>query len=97
MMRAAAEREAINMPVQGTAADIVKLAMIELHKKIKSGELKGNLIMQVHDELVLEVADEHVSEAMQQMMEVMESILSIGGISLKVDIHAGKDWALAKG
>ncbi len=97
MMRAAAEREAINMPVQGTAADIVKLAMIELHKKIQSGELPANLIMQVHDELVLEVADEHVTEVMEQMTEVMESILSIGGISLKVDVHAGKDWALAKG
>lgn len=72
MMRAAAEREAINMPVQGTAADIVKLAMIELHRKIESGEIPGALIMQVHDELVLEVADEHVPQVMRQLAEVME-------------------------
>jgi DNA polymerase-1 len=97
MMRAAAEREAINMPVQGTAADIVKLAMIELHRKIGTGEIPGRLIMQVHDELVLEVADADVPLAMAKLAEVMEGILSLGGISLRVDVHSGKNWAEAKG
>lgn len=96
MMRAAAEREAINMPVQGTAADIVKLAMIQLQKEIHAGNIPGQLIMQVHDELVLEVPNAWVPEAMQKLADVMEGILSIGGISLKVDVHSGKNWTEAK-
>lgn len=72
MMRAGAEREAINMPVQGTAADIVKLAMIELHRKIRLGEIPGKLIMQVHDELVMEVSDAEVSTTIRKLTEVME-------------------------
>ncbi len=97
MMRAGAEREAINMPVQGTAADIVKLAMIELHRKIRLGEIPGKLIMQVHDELVMEVSDAEVSTTIRKLTEVMEWILSLWGISLRVDVHSGKNWAEAKG
>ncbi len=96
MVRAGAEREAMNMPVQGTAADVMKLAMIELDQQLEAG-LPGQLLMQVHDELVLEVPREHETELTEKLRTILEWVLQLDGIDLKVDIHSGDNWATAKG
>lgn len=96
-MRGAAEREAINMPVQGTAADIIKLAMIAFQEKIEHSYPTAALLMQVHDELVVECPKELAEEISLLLKSTMESILVIDGITLKADVHTGIDWASAKG
>ena len=96
MMRAGAEREAMNAPIQGTAADVIKLAMIEIDRRIADG-LPGKLLMQVHDELVFEVKNDQKEALEAEVREVMEGVLSLNGITLKADIRSGSDWASAKG
>lgn len=71
--------------------------MIEIETKIQTGELPGQLIMQVHDELVLEVPQSQVESSIATLTQVMEGVLSLNNIRLKVDIHAGANWAEAKG
>ena len=95
MIRSAAEREAINMPIQGTAADVIKLAMIEIDTYIRQNNCKSRMILQVHDELVFEIhkTEKNVFEA--KVREVMEGIFS-GKVKLTVDIHSGGDWTQAK-
>jgi DNA polymerase I len=97
IMRGAAEREAINMPVQGTAADIIKLAMIAFQEKIEHSYPNTALLMQVHDELVVECPKELAEEIALLLKSTMESILMIDGITLKADVHTGDNWASAKG
>jgi DNA polymerase-1 len=97
IMRGAAEREAINMPVQGTAADIIKLAMIAFEEKIEHSYPTTALLMQVHDELVVECPKELAEEIALLLKSTMESILIIDGITLKADVHTGDNWASAKG
>jgi DNA polymerase-1 len=72
IIRGAAEREAMNMPVQGTAADIMKLAMIEIDREIQSNNLPGKLLMQVHDELVFEVASEDATALESGIRRILE-------------------------
>ena len=95
-VRGNAERQAINAPVQGTAADLMKLAMIRLHRELETGGLPARLLLQVHDELVLEVADGTVAEAAALARSVMEGVAHLR-VPLKVDIGSGKSWAAAKG
>lgn len=97
MMRAGAEREAMNMPIQGTGADVVKLAMIEITKRLKDSPHLGHLIMQVHDELVFECPKAHAAELESIVREVMEGVFLHPRVKLKVDIHSGDDWSSAKG
>ncbi len=94
-VRGNAERQAINAPVQGTAADLMKLAMIRLHRELESGGLPARLLLQVHDELVLEVADEAVAEAAALARGVMEGAAQLR-VPLKVDTGTGASWAAAK-
>lgn len=96
MQRRAAEREAVNMPIQGTAADIMKLAMINLHRALAEHGLSGRMILQVHDELLLEVPEEEVAETTAVVCEIMENAYPLD-VPLKVDAHSGTNWGELKG
>lgn len=90
-IRARAEREAINMPIQGTASDIVKISMIEVNKALKAEKLKTQMIMQVHDELLFEAPEDEVEKAMKIIKDKMESAVKLS-VPLIVEIHAGNNW-----
>jgi DNA polymerase-1 len=90
-LRQSAERQAINAPMQGTAADIIKRAMIDVDAWLRSSKTPARLIMQVHDELVLEVADEAVPTLVQQLREHMARAAALA-VPLKVDVGIGLNW-----
>ncbi len=90
-VREAAERMAINMPVQGTSADIIKVAMINLHREMEKRRLKSKLLLQVHDELVFEVPEEEREEMCQLTPQVMSTALELS-VPLKVDVKIGSNW-----
>ncbi len=94
-VRQAAERMAINMPVQGTAADIIKLAMIRIQDEITRRHLQSKMIIQVHDELVFEVPQREIESMKQLVQEIMPSAMEIG-IPLKVDMKIGRNWGEAE-
>lgn len=91
MIRVAAERLAINMPIQGSQADIIKLAMLEINRRLKSENLRSFMILQIHDELIFEVPNEEVETMSLLVRDVMENIMSLK-VPLTVDIHVGKNW-----
>ncbi|MCC6916720.1 DNA polymerase I [Nitrosomonas sp.] len=86
-----AERAAINAPMQGTAADIIKLAMISVHRWLAEVQLQSKLIMQVHDELVLEVPEAELSVVKENLPRLMESVLKLN-VPLKIETGTGKNW-----
>ncbi|MBA7643533.1 DNA polymerase I [subsurface metagenome] len=88
----AAERMAINMPVQGTSADIIKIASVNLHREMEKRGLRSKMILQVHDELVFEVPPEEVELMKQLVAEIMPQALKLS-VPLKIDIKLGKNWA----
>ncbi len=90
-MRAFGKRVAMNAPIQGTAADIMKLAMINVHKRLKSERLDAKIVMQVHDELVVEAADRDVQRCKEILREEMENVASLS-VPLTVDVTSGKNW-----
>jgi len=90
--RKAAERRAINMPVQGTAADLMKLAMINLHTALKGVRDRVKLLLQVHDELVLEVRESFLHEAAELLKHAMEDVYPLA-VPLPVSLEAGPNWA----
>lgn len=92
--RQGAERAAINAPMQGTAADIIKLAMISVHNWLVNDQLKTKLIMQVHDELVLEVPDAEVEIVQANLSQLMENIGTFD-VPLRVKVGIGKNWEQA--
>lgn len=89
--RAALERQAINAPIQGTAADIMKLAMIRLHDALKRRNLRARMLLQVHDELVLELPPEEREEVVALVCDVMCSAYQLD-VPLKVDVEIGPNW-----
>ena len=91
MLRQAAERTAINAPMQGTAADIIKLAMINVDNWLRTNKLKSRMIMQVHDELVLEVPESEHHEVICGIKECMENAASLQ-VKLVVDVGVGDNW-----
>ena len=95
IQRMLAERMAMNTPIQGTAADIIKLAMIKAHKMIKDAKLKSRILLQVHDELVLEVVESELEAVKSILKDAMENIVSLS-VPLSIDISMGKNWAEAK-
>jgi len=95
MIRSAAEREAINMPIQGTAADVIKLAMIEIDRFLRDGGYKSRMLLQVHDELVFEVHESEMIIMEAKTRAIMEGIFP-GSVQLLLDIHMGKNWSEAK-
>ena len=91
LVRSAAERNAINAPIQGTAADIIKIAMINVHRKMAEQGLKSKMVMQVHDELVFDVAPGE-TEALSQLVKTeMEAAISLS-IPLTAEVGIGKNW-----
>ncbi len=85
----------MNTPIQGTAADIIKLAMIKMQEQLDQQGLKSRMLLQVHDELVFEVPEEEL-EIMQKIVpDVMEHALELE-VPLKVDVHYGQTWYDAK-
>lgn len=95
MQRAAGERAAMNMPIQGTAADIIKLAMIKVHRALQEGGYRSRLILQVHDELLIEAYKEEkeaVAKILKENMEHAADLLA----PLDVDVHEGASWFEAK-
>jgi DNA polymerase-1 len=89
--RQAAERAAINAPMQGTAADLIKLAMIAVQGWLDAEALRTKLIMQVHDELVLEVPQEELAEAREKLRELMQNVARLD-VPLIVDVGVGANW-----
>ena len=91
VMQRAAEREAINHPIQGTAADIIKIAMINIHAELIKRGLKARLILQVHDELILEAPQAEADEVEELVRQLMEHAYQIDP-PLKVEVGAGQNW-----
>jgi DNA polymerase-1 len=91
-IRQATERMAINTPLQGTAADIIKVAMIHIQNRIEELRLSTKMIMQVHDELVFEVPEEELQNTIPMIQNEMETVMELS-VPLRVSIHSGKNWA----
>jgi DNA polymerase-1 len=91
-IRAAAERLAINTPLQGTAADLIKLAMIAIDREIRQQGLKGKMILQIHDELIFEVPDEELVVFQTLITDKMENVFKLS-VPLEVHIAVGKNWS----
>ena len=91
MARNAAERTAINTPIQGTAADLIKVAMIQIHRRLKDLNLSTKMIMQVHDELVFECPEGELEKASRIIREGMEGVMECS-VPLKVSISHGRNW-----
>jgi len=90
-LRAAAERMAVNTPVQGSAADLIKLAMVRVHTRLASEQPQARLLLQVHDELVLEVPEKSLAKVRDIVAGEMAGVLELQ-VPLKVDTGAGRDW-----
>ena len=95
MIRAMGERMALNTPIQGTAADILKIAMVKLHNILKEKNLKTKMLLQVHDELIFDVPEDEIEEVKEIVRDTMENIYKLD-VPLKVEINYGKDWYEAK-
>ena len=96
MLRAFGERVARNMPIQGTAADIIKIAMIKVNRRLKNEMPEAELIMQVHDELIVEAPAEKAEKAAEILKHEMENAVSLA-VTLRADVGIGKTWYDAKG
>lgn len=93
--RMLAERMAMNTPIQGTAADVIKLAMIAAYRKLREAGVKSRILLQVHDELVLEVKESELETVQAILHEAMEHVVSLS-VPLSIDVHWGRNWAEAK-
>ena len=89
--RQSAQRMAINTPIQGSAADIIKLAMIRLYRMLSGSSLQARMLLQVHDEVVLEVPEEEVGDTTVMIREAMENAFNLA-VPLKVDVEVGSNW-----
>ena len=87
----AEERAAINMPIQGTAADLIKIAMINIHKRMNSENYKSKMILQIHDELLFECPEDEVHKFGEMVQHEMETAISLA-VPLKVDWNYGTNW-----
>lgn len=95
MQRSFGERVAMNSPIQGTAADIIKIAMIRVWRALREARLKSRLILQVHDELVIETYWEEEEQVRQILIENMKAAADLA-VTLEVDLHTGENWYEAK-
>jgi len=90
-LRSFGERTAMNTPIQGSAADIIKIAMIKVYRALKDGNYKSKLILQVHDELLIEAHDDELEDIKKLLQEEMENAIKLS-VPLKVDMNVGKNW-----
>ena len=95
MVRSGGERMALNTPIQGSAADILKKAMVDLHREMTKRVLKSKILIQVHDELVLNVYKDELDEVKELVRDKMENVIKLD-VPLKVDIEMGNNWYEAK-
>jgi DNA polymerase I len=92
-VRGYAERNAINMPIQGTAADMIKLAMITVHRELNKHNLRTRMILQVHDELVFDVPREEEEQAKQLIKEGMEAAMALPNhVPINAETGSGNNW-----
>ena len=91
-VQALGERLAVNTPLQGTAADIIKVAMVNIQRCLDESDMKANMLLQVHDELVFEVADEHLERVRQMVVDEMQGAVALQ-VPLLVDVSHGRNWA----
>ena len=91
IVRSASERNAINAPIQGSAADIIKLAMININKRLKNEKLETKMMLQVHDELVFETPKKEIEKCVKIIRHEMENVFDLR-VKLKVDINYGNNW-----
>jgi len=90
--RSFGERVALNAPIQGTAADIIKLAMIRVRDRLKAEGLEGRLVLQVHDELIVECPESEAETVCKLVEEEMEGVAALS-VPLLAETHAGRSWA----
>ena len=95
-LQAFGRRAAMNAPIQGTAADIIKIAMIRVWRKLKEENLDARLILQVHDELIVEASEECAKRAAELLSQEMESAVKLS-VPLTADVNIGRSWYDAKG
>ncbi len=95
-MRSFGERVALNMPIQGTAADIIKLAMVRVHSRLAREGLAARLIMQVHDELIVECPEEEAPRVEALLQQEMQGVAELS-VPLLAEAHSGRNWLAAKG
>src|SRR5262249_36488756 len=93
-LRAGAERQAINAPLQGTAADIMKIAMAKMPRALADAKLNARLLLQVHDELLLEVPEKEIEETAALVKSVMETAATLN-VPLEAEARWGQSWAAA--
>ena len=86
---------AMNAPIQGTAADIIKIAMIHVSERLKKEQLKSRLILQVHDELLIEAEESELEQVKTILREEMQGAAELS-VRLEIDMHTGKNWYEAK-
>jgi len=95
-VRGFAERNAVNSPIQGTAADMIKLAMIRIHHAIKKANLKSRMILQVHDELVFDAVKEELEILKPIILDNMKAALPLpNGVPVEAELGTGANWLLA--
>ena len=106
MQRQFGERVAMNSPIQGSAADIMKIAMINVAKELKEKDLKSKIVLQVHDELIVEVPEQHALQAGKVLGEEMQNVIRNTlspeeqekfPVPLTADVSMGESWYAAKG
>ena len=90
-MRSLADRTAVNAPIQGTSADIIKVAMIGVAKRLREEGMKSRMVLQIHDELLFDASKDEVEKLCKIVVEEMENVLSLS-IPLTVECGYGKNW-----
>ena len=95
MQRSFGERVAMNSPIQGTAADIIKYAMLNVYNALKKAKLKSKLILQIHDELLIETRKDEIEQVQKILSEEMQNACELA-VKLEIDLHTGSDWYEAK-
>jgi DNA polymerase-1 len=91
MLRAAAEREATNAPLQGSAADLMKLAMVRADRELERAGLRAEMLLQIHDELIFEVPRERLHDAAHVIRTAMEGAMTLS-VPLEVTVKSGDNW-----
>ena len=95
MVRQFGQRAAMNTPIQGTAADIMKIAMIKVYNELKKRNLKSKIVLQIHDEMLIETELSEKEEVYEILKQSMENAVQLS-VPLKVEIEEGKSWYQAK-